>query len=219
MTIDWSLLHDLWPKMSEEEQLRMPSQLNKTQKIWQIGIWQNMCKHYSSINKAHLYSISHPKGHSHQGLLLWSHYQSSEIRNQIERCGLLSATVLLNSDDARPHAAHVASTRMKDTHLRCLILTTWLNSLLMTMILLGHSWKFLVDSVSKLIQKYNSWCMSGYARSQRNFFIRNTGISKVLGPHNTMWTMLKNNRAVSSMSPQNQLVKTLQVFHLTCLCV
>lgn len=35
--------------MSEEEKLRMPSQLNKTQKIWHTGIWQNMHKHYSSI--------------------------------------------------------------------------------------------------------------------------------------------------------------------------
>ena len=69
----------------------------------------------------------------------------------------------------------------------------------------------LVDSVSNLIKKYNSWCMSGYAHSQKNFLIRNTGISKVLGLHNTMWTMLKNNRAVPSMSPQNQLVKNLQV--------
>jgi len=156
--------------MNEEEKLRMPSQLNKTPKIWHTGIWQNTRKHYSSINKDHLYSISHPRGHTHQGLLLWSHYQSSEIRHQIERCRLLITTVLLHHDNARPHAAHVASKRMKDTHFRCLILNTCLNSLVTTMILLGHSWKFLVDSVSSLMQKYNSWCMSGYAHSQMNFF-------------------------------------------------
>jgi hypothetical protein len=33
----------------------------------------------------------------------------------------------------------------------------------------------LMDSLSNLMKKCNSWCMSGYARSQRNFFIRNTG--------------------------------------------
>ena len=113
----------------------------------------------------------------------------------------------------------MASKRMKDTHFRCLILNTCLNSLLMTMILLCHSWKLLVDSLSNLMNKYNSWCMSGNACSQRNFFIRNTSISKVLGPHNIMWTMLKNDTAVPSISPQNQLVKNLQVFHLTHLCV
>ena len=33
MTRDESLLHYLWPKMNEEEKLRMPPQLIKTQKI------------------------------------------------------------------------------------------------------------------------------------------------------------------------------------------
>ena len=130
----------------------------------------------------------------------------------------------------------MASKRMRDTHFRCLIINNCLNSLLISMILLGHSWNFLMDSLSNLM-KCNSWCMSGYARSQRNFFIRNTSIikvlgphniskvlgthniSKVLGPHNTTWTMLKNDRAVPSISPQNQSVKNLQVFHLTHLCV
>jgi hypothetical protein len=140
---------------------------------------------------------------------LWSPYQSYEISHQIKRCGMLSTNVLLQHDDARTHTALVASKRMKDTHFRCLILSTCLNSLLMTIILLGHSWKFLADSLSNLMKKCNSWCMSGYAHSQRNFFIRNTGICTVLGPHNTTWTTLKNDGAVPSVSPENQLVNNL----------
>jgi len=123
-----------------------------------------------------------------QGATLTRACYCDPITNHL-RSGIRSkdADCSIHHDNIRPHAAHVASKRMKVTHLRCLILNTCLNSLVMTMILLGHSWKFLVDSVSSLMQKYISWCMSGYAHSQMNFFfIRNTGINKVLGPHNTM---------------------------------